>query len=115
MSPHRNFHDDNGLVWQAWDVLPTWGERRTNQRRKLLGGPPPGLSERRISERRRHRGIRIGLSEKLVHGWLSFECNGMRRRLVPIPQDWDALPDEALRDLWRQAEQIPTRKGRLIE
>ena len=115
MSPHRQFTDDNGLRWQAWDVVPSWGERRMKQRRAKDLGPPRGTSDRRLAERRRIPGIRINLTPDLVGGWLAFECSGQRRRVVPIPQRWDELPEEALRALWREAEQLPPRRGRLIE
>lgn len=30
------------------------------------------------------------------NGWLSFEADGDKCRLVPIPPGWDALPDDGL-------------------
>lgn len=115
MCPHRQFTDDDGLLWQAWDVIPSWGERRVEERRKDDAGPPSGLDERRATDRRKRRGIRIGLTSNLVNGWLAFESDGMRRRLVPIPDGWEALDEEQLRTLWRKAEQLSPRRGRLIE
>src|SRR5437868_13124392 len=113
MSPHRHFLDDDGLLWQAWDVMPSWGERRTHERRESPDGPPDGSSERRRKERRTHRGIRIGLLERLIHGWLAFESNGMRRRIAPIPEGWHVLSEEDLRELWRSSTKLPDRRGRL--
>jgi hypothetical protein len=115
MSPHRQFLDDDGLPWQAWDVIPSWGERRIQQRRQQLTSPPPGTGERRIAERRTRHGIRIGLTERLAEGWLAFESRGLRRRVAPIPEDWHELTDDALRTMLREAEQLPPRRGRLIE
>jgi hypothetical protein len=115
MSPHRRFTDDDGLLWQAWDVTPSWGERRTHQRRQRNEGPPPHTGERRIADRRKHRGIRIGLTPALAGGWLAFESEGIRRRIAPIPEGWDALSDDELRALWRAAEKIEGRRRRLIE
>jgi hypothetical protein len=61
------------------------------------------------------RGIRIALTPVLTHGWLAFESGPLRRRLVPIPADWHLLPERALRELWRVAEQLPQRRRRLVE
>ena len=115
MSPHRHFADDDGLTWQAWDVVPSWGERRMHQRRTSTSGRPPGAPERRVADRRKRRGIRIGLAEALSGGWLAFECKGMRRRVAPIPEGWETLTEDELRALWRDAEKLPERRGRLIE
>jgi len=44
-------------------------------------------------------------------GWLSFECEGERRRLGPIPDDWAQASDE---ELWSWvALAVPTRSGSL--
>lgn len=115
MCPHRQFQDDDGLLWQVWDVIPSWGERRKQQRRQLKGSPPAGFTERRLADRRKRRGIRIGLTEDLTQGWLAFECQGMRRRIAPIPSGWDSLSEDELREAWRAAEKLPQRRGRLIE
>ncbi len=115
MSPSRDFQDDSGRLWTAWDVIPSWGERRRGERRTRTLAQPSGAMERRRAERRRHRGIRIGLPDNLASGWLAFTSGVERRRLVPIPQAWDALPDDALRTLWRRAERLPDRHRRLIE
>ena len=99
MTPHRTFLDDDARLWNAWDVIPAWGERRTAERR----------------ERRRYRGLRIALPPRLAHGWVAFEHADERRRVAPIPEGWDQLPEGALRDLWLQAEHLPPRRKGLIE
>ena len=73
------------------------------------------MNDRRRAERRRHRGIRIGLPPELTGGWLAFISGAERRRLVPIPPEWDALPEEQLLALWQRAERLPDRRKRLIE
>lgn len=115
VSPHRDFRDDDDLQWTAWDVIPSWGERRHAERRRTTLGAPAHSGERRRIERRVMRGIRIALTPVLAQGWLAFESGAMRRRLVPIPKDWHLLTDSALRDLWRAAEQLPRRRKRLVE
>lgn len=115
VSPHRTFLDDLARLWNAWDVIPAWGERRTEERR--LQNEPAGtrVIDRRMRERRRLRGLRIALPPRLAHGWIAFECGDERRRVAPIPAGWELLPEAGLRDLWRGAEQLPPRRKRLVE
>ena len=115
MCPHRQFRDDDDQLWSAWDVIPSWGERRRGERRVGTGAPPRHTGERRRMERRQHRGIRIALTPHLADGWLVFESGTARRRLVPIPPEWSVLPDEDLKRLWHDAEHLPARRRRLIE
>lgn len=68
-----------------------------------------------MRERRRLRGLRIALPPRLAQGWIAFECGDERRRVAPIPAGWDHLPEPALRELWRGAEQLPPRRKRLVE
>ena len=114
MSPYRNFRDDQDQEWTAWDVIPSWGERRRTDRRTAGASRPPATGERRLAERRRHRGIRIALTPRLAEGWLAFESNDERRRVAPIPDQWHLMEEEALRALWREAELLPRRR-RLVE
>ncbi len=115
VSPHRTFLDDLARLWNAWDVIPAWGERRTVERR--LQNEPAGtrVIDRRMRERRRLRGLRISLPPRLAQGWIAFECGDERRRVAPIPAGWAMLPDAGLRELWRGAEQLPPRRKRLVE
>jgi hypothetical protein len=115
MSPHRNFRDDEDQEWSAWDVVPSWGERRQGERRSTGAPGPADTRDRRLGERRRVRGIRIALTPCLAAGWLAFESSGARRRLAPIPADWHLLSEEQLRALWRDAEVLPQRRRRLVE
>jgi hypothetical protein len=111
MSPHRTFRDDAARLWNAWDVIPSWGERRTGERRAHA----EPHAERRRSERRRTPGIRIALPPRLAHGWIAFECGDERRRVAPILDGWAALPEEELRAVWRGAERLPPRRKGLVE
>jgi hypothetical protein len=114
VSPHRNFRDDDGQEWIAWDVIPSWGERRRGERRSTGAGGPPATGERRGLDRRSRRGIRIALTPRLADGWLAFESNDERRRVAPIPAEWHLMSEERLRALWRNAESLPPRR-RLVE
>jgi hypothetical protein len=48
-----------------------------------------------------HKELRVRMGEELTRGWLVFECEHEKRRLMPIPPGWDLASDEelcALRD-----------------
>jgi hypothetical protein len=115
VTPHRTFNDDAARLWNAWDVVPSWGERRYQERRAEPGLPLAALRERRRLERRRRPGIRIALPPRLAHGWIAFECGEERRRIAPIPPGWEHLSEAELRELWGQAEQLPPRRKRFVE
>ena len=118
---HKNFTDEDGVVWAVWDVVPSSTERRMSGRR-LNRTPEQGrqiglgsVERRRIGERRMMQTeprARVALG--LEKGWLVFESPTERRRLAPIPDGWDALPDEGLRALRDAATALPQRP-RLIE
>ena len=115
VTPHRTFNDDMARLWNAWDVVPSWGERRQRERRSEPGLPPAALLDRRRVERRRRRGIRIALPPRLAQGWIAFECGDERRRIAPIPPGWEELSETGLRKLLGQAEQLPPRRKRFVE
>jgi hypothetical protein len=115
VSPHRTFLDDLARLWNAWDVIPAWGERRVLDRRARSPEIGARVVDRRLRERRRTRGLRIALPPRLANGWIAFECGDERRRVAPIPEGWDALPEPGLRELWRAAEHLPPRRKGLVE
>ena len=108
---HRAFADATGDLWQVWDVIPQWADRRAGQERRLraLDDPdvdPPVLEHRQSTDRR--QGLpdefpRIKLTDGLVGGWLSFESAGKRRRLSPIPPGWEELSDAELEQMCLRA------------
>ena len=115
MSPHRTFFDDHARLWNAWDVIPAWGERRQGDRREKAEPVRTRAVDRRSVERRRTRGLRISLPARLAHGWVAFEHGVERRRVAPIPPSWYELPEPELRELWRGAEELPPRRKGLVE
>ena len=42
-----------------------------------------------------------------TNGWLCFECDDQRRRLAPIPDNWERLADRQLSLLWARARREP--------
>lgn len=68
-----------------------------------------------MRQRRVTKGIRIGLAPRLAGGWLAFDSDAARRRLVPIPPDWHTLDEKELRKLLGSAETMAAKRKRLIE
>ena len=50
------------------------------------------------------------LPESYREGWLLFESNAEKRRLAPVPRDWDSLSEEALAALCTRASPQPVRQ-----
>lgn len=46
---------------------------------------------------------RVRLNPAFETGWLTFECGKQLRRLAPMPQGWESLPDHELERLCRSA------------
>jgi hypothetical protein len=94
---YRTFWDSNGRTWQVWLILPTAADRRAAERRHAVGATWSG-SERRTEVRRlrtlfRGSTVPIGFED----GWLCFECeSGEKRRLAPVPAEWELAHDEQL-------------------
>ena len=97
----RTFTDGAGLSWSVWAVRPGTGPNAgqpVDRRRGLgLSAGAPSQAERRLQVRSEFSG-----------GWLAFHAaNGARRRLIPIPERWEALPDAELERRCREARPMP--------
>ena len=107
---YREFTDQYGIEWRAWDVQPTSVERRNSK--PNAGGQPPVKDERR---RRENSGeVRLRMRPGWEGGWLSFESASEKRRLIPLPRDWDKASDDQLKAWLGDAKQFPKR-GSFIE
>jgi hypothetical protein len=101
---HREFRDENGGIWQVWDVFPS-----------TLEGPLTAERQDRLpdgSDGSMRRATHFRLPAQLRAGWLAFQCqDGECRRLAPIPTNWMNLSDTALAALVRSAThtRTPTR------
>lgn len=51
------------------------------------------------------------LDDAYANGWLTFESERARRRLVPIPDDWETVPAERLAAYCRAALEVPRIMG----
>ena len=83
---HRTFADEEGRLCEVWDVTPA---------EIFLPNPAPDVRAE-VAER-----PPVGEWER---GWLAFHCEGLRRRLAPIPQRWERGSDEDLRRLFDEAQ-----------
>jgi hypothetical protein len=118
---HRTFTDRSGTHWDVWDVVPQWADRRAGSERRRLSvdevPDPPVLNQRAGDDRRRpdssDRVPRVKIAGDFSGGWLAFESPGERRRLSPIPPQWEFAPEEELARWCANASAAP--KRRLIE
>ena len=89
--PHRRLQDDGGRWWDVWDTRPTIIDRRAGRDRRSGG--------RNRDDRRRQVEARVAVDPEYRDGWLAFQSGDDWRRLAPIPDAWDTLPDAELRAL----------------
>ncbi len=100
----RNFVDASGVEWQAFDVVPRSEERRHYDRRS--GEIEVPLGDRRDTDRRIAVSAGILFQKAVSGGWLCFECQGERRRLAPIPDDWTRCSGRQLEAYCRSARVV---------
>lgn len=74
----REFKDKTAREWTVWAVYPT----PTDARR------------------------RAALHPLFAAGWLTCETEGEKRRIAPIPPDWETLPDAELEALCARGQLV---------
>lgn len=97
----RILRDRYGTEWQVWCVKPDlrgYLERRNGDRRRFQNPNYTG-EERRTREDRRHGG-------SIMDGWLCFQSHTEKRRLLPVPPDWESCPEDRLARLLRVATPV---------
>ena len=85
----REFVGDDGQEWQVWETRPGNSIVPNASPSALL---PLGEVPR--------------FSEKRAGGWLTFTAADDRRRLSPIPDDWETADDISLRTMLAAADRI---------
>lgn len=101
----REFIDERGVTWQVTAVYPDPPDRRNAIRRTDEEGPPDD-TERRTGLDRREIPFSY-VSPGLERGWLLFTSTmDERRRLYPIPPEWEVASLEQLR-VWCRGAIIP--------
>ena len=84
----REFVGDDGQEWQVWDTRPKIAAPNVS--------PPVPAS---VDELPR-------VSKKREGGWLTFTAAAGRRRLSPIPEDWETADEPSLRAMLAAADRI---------
>ena len=105
----RRFEDDDGEVWNAWEVQPAAAERRSAADRRHAQRDDVWFERRGIADRRVRDMPRPLVSPELADGALAFESErrGERRRIVPAPSNWRIGDEGRLRDLLHGAAAVP--------
>ena len=80
----REVRDERGVLWTIYDVHPSTVRQGT-----------------------------IQVREELVSGWLCFQSDAAKRRLVGIPSDWEQLDDSALMSLMTAAALVSAAANKL--
>ena len=100
---YRTFDDYLGRRWEVWQTNPADSELRQLERRRgsdRRRGKRADSPERRVSNERRVSAISgFPAVPQLQGGWLCFEREGPekeRKRLAPIPENWDKADDMTL-------------------
>lgn len=97
----RTFTDSAGNEWKVWDVIPSLVREQEERREPESGSEPKGPERRRGLDRSNL------LTPGLERGWLCFESESEKRRLTPIPPEWDQRTDEELAALCSEATARP--------
>ncbi len=95
---YRQFTDERGSTWEAWEVHPASVERRIRLDRRTV--PRPG-----VDRRQRHE-VRPIIPLGMEDGWLAFHGELARLRLAPIPRGWMNLSEAELSALITRAERV---------
>ncbi|HET7230022.1 MAG TPA: hypothetical protein VFJ16_08480 [Longimicrobium sp.] len=102
--PLRTFRSSAGVEWRVWNVIP--GHRGEDERRCGYDrrSPDPVIlyrgPDRRVASDRRAQAARKIIPDE---GWLVFESGSERRRLMPIPPNWEVRSDADLERLCGRA------------
>ena len=100
--PHRRLQDDAGRWWDVWDTRPTIIDRRAGRERRR--------GKRAAGDRRQKSEPRVAVEPEFRKGWLAFQSGADWRRLAPIPDSWDTMPDHELLALLERASATEARR-----
>lgn len=105
---YRTFVDSSGRRWEVWLVTPAAAERRKADRRTGARSGFEGTSDRRITPERRRSPFRrsVAVASEYNNGWLCFESEGEKRRLVPVPEGWTEAGPDRLSTLLQAAKRV---------
>ena len=111
---YRTFVDSSGRRWEVWLVTPAAAERRKVDRRTGAQGAQgaqgsfEGSMDRRKTPERRRSPFRrsVAVASEYNNGWLCFESEGEKRRLVPVPEGWTEAGPDRLSTLLQAAKRV---------
>lgn len=105
---YRTFVDSLGRRWEVWLVTPAAAERRRVDRRTGAQGSFQGTMDRRKTPERRRSTFRrsVTVASEYHNGWLCFESEGEKRRLVPVPEGWTEAGPDRLSQLLQAAKRV---------
>ena len=87
--PLREFTDADGTRWEVWATFPASDKSVEKAQTKL---------SRFLANAPLEKGIApTSVREQYREGWLTFSAGEDRRRLAPVPIDWDKADDAELR------------------
>ena len=98
----RECTDASGVTWQVWHVVPTTRSTAPvvpNERRTQTDADY-------VSDRRRKQ---FTLTPGMEGGWLCFESSGEKRRLAPVPGDWESCDEASLANYLSTATPVSRR------
>ena len=110
----RTFRDARGVEWRVYALVPRGVERRNRTDRRRKPDPDYKGPERRQQERRQRPREATGPTPQawvlpgLEGGWLVFDCGAERRRLTPVPADWETATERELDRLCASAQLTST-------
>ena len=85
-------------------------DRRSGLERRAEPGRRSELDRRSGVDRRAAPRVRVILPGSFSAGWLCFESRGEKRRLTPVPAEWEEAGDDALRQWLDAAVGAPSRR-----
>jgi hypothetical protein len=97
----REFVAEDGRLWQVWDTHPASTSKETSATalsRYLSAIDPSGSVQPAL------------VREHFQSGWLTFTSGAERRRLAPIPSDWQTVDDMTLMRLLTESVEAPLPK-----
>lgn len=107
---YRTFTDSNGRRWEVWLVLPTAAERRASERRvfadRRMASRPNDIERRATLDRRRFAHRRVGVAAVYANGWLCFENEEEKRRMAPVPKEWETATAADLQEWCLSAKRV---------
>lgn len=86
----REYTDSAGVQWTVWRIEPRFTPLRSGIDRRTRHTYV--REERRILPDRRRRIV----DSMVLRGWLCFESAEERRRLSPVPDDWESCSEAVL-------------------